>query len=281
MIAVTGTPRSGTSVGMLNAASAMGGIVSIVGEKFPHNGKREERKKLNPSGFWEDTSYVMRGFSYNVRTAEKFHSLKNEKDKVIKLIASGLVATDPQYIDKLIICLRDPAETVNSQKDIKGIKPKADPLRQIQDYILISRYMIENPSLPYFILDYSYYEDPVGIQEDLCRFLEKDTSETAFVKKNKPKPERPNSSLWEEAYKVYEDMKAGKFERVLAYAKRERTALSRKTRVIHCERYGIKSNAERCQECKTNKTVKSNFIKLAKHKKLDFKNLPCNWDKQK
>jgi hypothetical protein len=295
MIVVTATPRSGSSLEMLNVASEIG-FENIVGDKFPgeyptprnkrqerNNTRLQERRPMNPLGFWEDLDYYMKGFSYTLQTHEKFKTLTRQSGKAIKLIATGLVNTNPSEVDRLIICLRDPAATVLSQMDIKSKLAKgSDPTRQVRDYISIAKYVLANPEIPTLTVDYSEHEeDSAKAQAKLAAFLGTAGNASAYVSQKKSSlAERADTDIWEEAYYVYENMLAGNFEAVVEYSEREGTAMSKKTVGMLCERYGAVTNAERCNGCKNIPSVKANLIKFAKHKKLDYKNLPCTLDEQ-
>lgn len=129
MVVITGEPRSGTSL-MMRIVDSLG--IEIAGENksnFEWEGpnyiataKEERAKYLNPEGFWE-TKVVSRG----IRTEEE---LEKYKDKAIKIITSGMLRTvEPaiEEIDKVIFCLRNPREIVQSQKKlISNIKVADD-----------------------------------------------------------------------------------------------------------------------------------------------------------
>lgn len=110
MVVITGEPRSGTSL-MMRIIDSLG--IKIAGEKKTEfvDERREKRANyLNPEGFWE-TEVVSRG----IRTEEE---LEKYKDKAIKIITRGLSGTVKpaiNEIDKVIFCLRDPREIVQSQ----------------------------------------------------------------------------------------------------------------------------------------------------------------------
>jgi hypothetical protein len=139
---VSGEPRSGTSL-MMQTLKVLG--VGIVGEEFPNIDRRLEmvnsmaegeakeearqqmekdnarNRKMNPRGFYEIPSVVMSGINV----------MKDEyKGKAIKIITNGLyrreqvngqfVGTHPEFVDKIIFCLRDPRALAVSQQDLAG-----------------------------------------------------------------------------------------------------------------------------------------------------------------
>lgn len=119
MIVVTGLPRSGTSL-MMSILKDLG--VPILGERFFENIEDERRaertKYLNPEGFYEVRNVVGRGI---------VKGYEENVGKAIKIVVPGILHTDPEAIEKVIFCLRNPLEILNSQKKlISGIEIYTD-----------------------------------------------------------------------------------------------------------------------------------------------------------
>ena len=97
MIVVSGEPRSGTSL-MMMVLRELG--FSIAGQQWPPNTDH----KHNPLGQWEIERTVMHGTRQPI------------KEDAIKMVTSGLLRTNKILIDKIIFCIRDPREIVESTK---------------------------------------------------------------------------------------------------------------------------------------------------------------------
>jgi hemerythrin superfamily protein len=138
IIVVSGQPRSGTSL-MMQTIEILG--VPIWGYKYPleeiklkrfwwlSKAGREFKKELdkrirhtramNPRGFYEINGLVMRGFR-NLPDQYKGHAIKIIVDGLYERENKNghLMGTPLKYIDKIILCLRDPRMTAVSQMDL-------------------------------------------------------------------------------------------------------------------------------------------------------------------
>lgn len=105
MIAITGTPRSGTSL-MMQILQRMG--CDIAGEKMPLKDRGEFAKErtqyLNPHGFFEDRIVMM-----GTDRPEDYSG------KAVKILFPGIGLTPMSGIEKIILCVRDPREIAVSQ----------------------------------------------------------------------------------------------------------------------------------------------------------------------
>ena len=184
-IAVTGEPRSGTSL-MMRILKESG--LEIVGEQYPNKNKNKEEDliELNEYGFWEIPGFVAKG----TKKASKYEYLYG---KTFKLICRAMIQTDIEFlnkIDKIIFCLRNPREIVESQKNLfsnisvvengswndknNKVKPKFDLYKNsMSHYILLANKLnLWNRTL---VVD---YKDIINDTENqiinICKFLEKD-----------------------------------------------------------------------------------------------------------
>jgi hypothetical protein len=109
MIIVTGLPRSGTSL-MMRILKSLS--IPITGEQFfNHQDKdREERSHyLNPEGFHEIQGIVGSG---RFKEPEKFVG------QAVKVVVPGILHVPLEHIEKIIFCLRDPSEVIESQRNL-------------------------------------------------------------------------------------------------------------------------------------------------------------------
>jgi hypothetical protein len=109
MIIVTGLPRSGTSL-MMRVLESLS--IPITGERFFNRGDQDRINRtqyLNPEGFYELQGTVATG------------KLKNPEDfvgKAVKVVVPGIINVPIKHIEKIIFCLRNPAEVIESQRNL-------------------------------------------------------------------------------------------------------------------------------------------------------------------
>lgn len=133
MILVSGNPRSGTSM-MMGAIRAMVGEDRLLANQWaarqdvrPEDVKDYVRD-LNPDGFWE-CKYTVRGIRDEVP--------EEHKDKVCKVVSSGLFWSQPKDVDLVVYMERHPWASANSSAnllrntstgltrgDVGGVDPK-------------------------------------------------------------------------------------------------------------------------------------------------------------
>jgi hypothetical protein len=116
---VTGEPRSGTSLQMQTLhllGCPVEGESSFVRDSTELGKMRSEHSQnMNPHGFFEVPGVVLEG----TRNLERF------KGKVLKIVSSGAypqrngtpraAGTPPEFVDKFILCVRDPLHIAVSQ----------------------------------------------------------------------------------------------------------------------------------------------------------------------
>ena len=220
-------------------------IENIVGRKFPANRQKktflirsksrtpggvtdreyrqerkleniENRKKFNPNGFYEDR-YVMRGFSYDSRGLEHYENLANSPGKAVKILGRGLVNTHPRYVDKLIICIRNPSDIARSQKILHGRSQNlsASALQQLRDYNKISKYLMAYPDIPYIVVHYNeHIKIAADVMKKLATFLDVPFAESPY---NPNTSQNTNKEIftgqeWDLALKIQDHIQRGEFK---------------------------------------------------------------------
>jgi hypothetical protein len=118
MIIITGLPRSGTSL-MMRILESLS--IPITGEKFfnqTDNDRKERSQYLNPEGFYEIQDVVSSG---------KFKDPEKFLGSAIKVVVPGVMNVAVEHIEKIIFCLRNPSEVIESQRYlISGIEVATD-----------------------------------------------------------------------------------------------------------------------------------------------------------
>ena len=280
MIAVVGTPRSGTSTTMTACTRLVGGE-NIQGSKFPQETKvrtpiedyfKGEYVSKNPYGFWEDPQLVMQGFIYHPSKNSLLDKLKTS-NKVVKIIGRGLLRTPPNYIDKLVFVLREPSKVSDSQKrsEIQG----HNGVTQLQDYVAIARWLQVN-KVPTLLLNYENFE--YHAQDDLADFLGVPRQPSVFDSSRGNSAERTEDELTNLVYKVYSLCQRSKWDEVVALADAPAYYLTRRNKRFKCPRVGSQVDYDRCKACKTDPKVLVQLKKTSTHRKIDYLKEPCSYD---
>jgi hypothetical protein len=109
MIIVTGLPRSGTSL-MMRILESLS--IPITGEQFFERGdedKKERAHYLNPEGFYEISGVVGTG---------RFKKPEDFQGKAVKVVIPGILRIPQEHVEKIILCLRNPSEVIESQRHL-------------------------------------------------------------------------------------------------------------------------------------------------------------------
>jgi len=109
MIVVTGLPRSGTSL-MMRILESLS--IPITGQQFfdhTDSDRKERYHYLNPDGFFEIRGTVGSG---KITNPSEFIG------KAVKVVIPGVMRVPLENIEKIIFCLRNPSEVIESQRNL-------------------------------------------------------------------------------------------------------------------------------------------------------------------
>jgi hypothetical protein len=137
MIAVTGAPRTGTSL-VMQTLGCLG--IELTGKEYDES---FGPKEFFPNGAWD------------LPVDEIIHGIKSDKYEgmAVKLYAGPLFLTDAKLISKLIICKRNKEEAVKSSfklmqvtPDLLGVDPTIQNAGRLYDvsYRMIDHYLKDN-----------------------------------------------------------------------------------------------------------------------------------------
>lgn len=306
MIVVSGCPRSGTSLIMLLHKEALG-EERIIGEEWPMDIKfgnknkqacfdyirnktnpdylkhLEETKQMNPNGFWE-CPWTVRGIQYTANTPEE--------NKVCKIVSQGLAASNPAYIDKIVMMVRHPFSVANSQKDLVlpiPVHSRNKDLGNISPQMFINVTVAASNWISHHkpkLLLVEFEELIADPNAQLARVEEfvGDGDWTKAKQQIKPKlqrnkPQRPNDKEeWDDALHLYDLFKAGLFESVVEWDKGRHKKKKQDNVQFYCPRFGGNTNSMMCTQCKTDKKIGGKFKAQAIKRKIDWENEPCLWE---
>jgi hypothetical protein len=294
MIIVSGVSRSGTSLMMDICRS---GGLKIVGDAFPQERKPKTpeeacmqylspkrkaniKKDMNPNGFWEDI-YAVQGMFYRWMDAERLDRLINEHNTAVKIVARGIIHTDPKYVDKIILMVRHPKAVATSQERMT----RKFPLREMNNETVNGPEFYLNVAIPMCAWLQKYQKPTLVVEyeklvseplEQIKRVAEfvgvpfdiKKARRRINVKLNRSRHKRIVSEHWEKAIDLYKHLKKGEFE--------DGSKISLKSlQQYGCPRCGILVDHERCRKCLTDEKFRERFKKQAIHARIKWEREPC------
>lgn len=142
IIAVTGSPRGGTSLTMQIFAHAMGEDRIIYTKPDSKGAKRklppevdalmkwankrdgidetkERKKDMNPRGFYE--GWPCMGIPWSLVNHQRMKRVEEMPErKIAKIVGEGLSKTNPEYIESVVVILRPPRFVAKSQEKLAG-----------------------------------------------------------------------------------------------------------------------------------------------------------------
>jgi len=306
MIAIAGNPRSGTSLMMRCFLEAVGKD-RIMGDEFPRELRQdkmrekgekesdahftarmyiydkypendeeatEKFKDMNPNGFWE-CPFTVRGIKYRPNVKELFEQMDNEDKKkpiIVKLVNSGLFASDPKYIDKVVYMVRHPRSIAKSQERLKreqkftlvdgrevdlfeGAKVH-DPRLYIQSTTQFARWKLDNPDVP--VLFVSYDDMITEPNKELARIAA--FSKISKIKKSasliNPKLKRSEwdmtkeSTMWSDAEAIHECLAKGDFQGIIDVTSNSKGAFAKQNLTFTCVRLRAAVAYNNCITCR-------------------------------
>ena len=333
MITVTGNPRSGTSLTMLLFATAVGED-RILGDKFPQldrskkkkdipneieeiveyikdkyeDKKEDELKKsidMNPNGFWE-CPFTVHGISWGPvdKIKELIKKIKEEEyynKYIMKIVNSGLLRSDPEYIGKVVYLVRHPYDIAKSQIRLKRSQKFTigkkevdlyndvivnDPLFYIQSTIQFAKWRVDNPGKEVLFVGYDeLISDPENTLKKMADFTGIknliDSKKVINKKLQRSKTEHKFiPGIWEDAVKIHEMLLDENFQGIIDYSKRKDTWLYKRTATWVCLRIRSATSYMNCYDCyhKRDKDFIKTGIERAEANEWDWENEPCAFE---
>jgi len=350
MLIISGCPRSGTSVQM-DIHRAVFGEERILGAKFPQEkrnkkgdeqeevpegvsaikkhmvGKQEvvlkaqgkevgrDFKDMNPNGFWE-CSFTVRGIRHSTREQHLLDQLKIEdKDEmtICKVVSQGMLASIPDYIDKIVYMVRHPRAVAKSQERLQrgfDVMHPDGTMKNIFDDLVIhtpemyikvteeaARFFLNNKDIPvHFVHFEDLMSDPKKELDDIQKFTGFGDYSKAYdvvsAKLNRSKHQDIPSKLWPDAEFVYEKFcEAVKYSRnfdrskemdcyreIVRYLKDPKRETNREKRHWPCFRTGQTVSEVQCNACTKNPIVRENFKKHSESMGIEWEMEPCAFE---
>ena len=301
---VSGCPRSGTSL-MMNCIRTAIGEENILGhsliepereppklseaqtyllakQKAKRPNRKDARRKMNPDGFWE-MKWSVAGIQYDPITA---HILNASDGKTVKIVSSGLVRTDPIYINSVIYMARDPRAVAKSQEKltrdaiIEKFGVVHTPEMFISSSVKAARYFVNNPSVPVAVINYDEFVDghinPALINTYGQKFA---IAAKSIIKPSlrRSEPEDIDSDLWVIADTIFKLLVKSDWRGILEYNANRKPVPSEIN--FFCPRRNIQTNGKTCEMCMKGRDVLINNYRTQANKKgADWANEPCLWE---
>lgn len=295
MIIVTGVSRSGTSVTMDICRHAG---LELVGEAFPQpkkvktpegkcldymrNRQKKTKKDMNPNGFWEDI-YAVGGIYYRFEDADRLRDLELKHTTVCKIVARGLIKSDPKYIDKIILLSREPREVATSQERMvrnlpvhQGENVVNNPEAYIKWASGMCVWLAKYSHIPVLVVRYEdlfkHKLKTLASIEDFCGVG--DFSKAIDVidpKLYRSSDKGVTSLVWGIADEIYNLINEKRFHDIF-------DVNVKNLRSWTCARNGVIVNHERCNKCRNNPEFLERLKQSARNVGIDYTREPCLYE---
>ena len=269
--------------------------------------KRERRADMNPRGFYE--GWPCMGIPWSLRNHQRIKEIESEPSRrVAKIVGEGLLKTNPEYIESLVVVLRPPRFVANSQEKLVGpinirdrdqgmhnVRREAkvhNPDFWISHMIGIARWAKEFPEVPVHVIEYENLLDKESREGELAR-LQDFIGEGDFVNEGakavepslrRSSPREGNSPEVESDF-VFADslypllLKQDWKDVVKSVGERNRKKLKQarnsKPENYLCYRVNLPVHRNTCLECIKGGTVMSNLKKRAEDTDVNWIKEPC------
>ncbi len=310
---ISGCPRSGTSLTSLIFKQALGDD-RFLGKAFPREDVRPAPKneyhkhvlsklpeklntrEMNPDGFHE-MEWTVRGIHYSIMRHKALMEAKTAPIKAVKVVSQGLYHTDPNYVSKIVYCLRNPRQVAKSQENLTGQFPrneapisngkeikKHSPEMFIKVTVQAANWIVRNPDIPILIVDFDDLQNnPKETIDKMSSFIgDGDFSKCHELVKpslNRSKPENIEHDLWELADQIYGLVSKADWKGVLTLIKSERDQAKaqpfKAPDQITCTRMARTVSIVECKMCKEHSITRENFKKVSSKNKIKWKKEPC------
>ncbi len=256
--------------------------------------KRERRADMNPRGFYE--GWPCMGIPWSLRNHQRIKEIESEPSRrVAKIVGEGLLKTNPEYIESLVVVLRPPRFVANSQEKLVGpinirdrdqgmhnVRREAkvhNPDFWISHMIGIARWAKEFPEVPVHVIEYENLLDKESREGELAR-LQDFIGEGDFVnegakavepslRRSSPRegnsPELLLKQDWRGVVKSVGERNRKKLKQ----------ARNSKPENYLCYRVNLPVHRNTCLECIKGGTVMSNLKKRAEDTDVNWIKEPC------
>jgi hypothetical protein len=259
---------------------------------------RDVAEDMNPNGFWEDGRFTVRGLAYRRQTKDILRELKQaRKSYFAKIVSSGLLRTNPEYVDRVVYMLRHPRAVAKSQERLRrgsyitiegqefNIADEVihTPEMFIRSSIAAARWLVENPDIPLLMVEFDdLIEDPESQMKRLTSFIIEGSflaaTDVVDSKLRRSWPEEIENSLWGEAEAAYKFMQGQEFEQLLEYFNSPMRLIHRENRAWHCVRFDGPTNEKQCRLCKASNEYRASLKQHAEEYDIPWKERPCAFE---
>jgi len=324
VIIVSGCPRSGTSM-MMRIMEKVYGKDRILGRILPepeekerteihqyifekiHKDSIEKMKKrkdrakdMNPNGYHE-MEFCVKGVSYHPAFEDTLNELLMDPEpKICKIVSLGLAMSDPKFITKVVMMVRDPKAVAKSQERLgrnNPMDPEDAPERDGEKVLIrsvamfnasaisVAGWLSKHSDIPVHIVNYDdLLDDPEPVLSSLGEFLEQDFSSAYdMIDKTlrRSKPEEVEGDNVEFAMKLYEQLKVGNWDGINKVVEAKIQYLKEnppKSKNFYCTRLNQRINVEVCKLCKTHPRTLFNLRQNAEKRKINWRDEPCVYE---
>ncbi len=269
--------------------------------------KRDLKSELNPRGFYE--GWPCMGIPWSLVNHQRIKEVESESSRrVAKIVGEGLLKTNPEYIESLVVVLRPPRFVANSQEKLVGpinIRDRDQGMHNVRreakvhnpDFWLshmvsIARWVKDFPGVPVHIIEYENLLDPDRREDELGK-LQAFIGEGDFVgggskvidpSLRRSSPREGNTPgvesdfvFADSLYPLLRDKDWAGVSKSVGEHNRKKLQQARRSKPDNylCYRVNLPVHRKTCLECVKGGTVMNNLKKRADDTDVNWRKEPC------
>jgi hypothetical protein len=221
----------------------------------------DQHKKERPYGYW-DNCFTTEGITYKLHNLETLHNIANlptTEAPFLKLKPSGLVSSDPKYIDKVLIILK--------KSNIKKLNPYLSMMGDI------CRWLNYNPQVKSHILCCEELTDDTVLSKRLTSFLCVSLdSEKLKHMITELTPDKCNDKVIND---LFEAMKSKNYDKSIEIINNFKSEKEKLRNQWICKRTDKRTNYQQCELCKNSESFRRNLKMRAEKNGVNWLSQPC------
>jgi hypothetical protein len=271
----------------------------------PDQEAEEKRAKdMNPKGFWE-CPFTVQGVRFRPEIEEQLKAIlsESEEETFCKIVSQGVAASDPRYITKLVVMVRDPRSVAKSQerltREFRYRRP-GQPERNLYDgmeihspkmfidvTLMLSAWIKRHPDIPVHYVEYdNLVAEPEVAIKGVLEFLgEKGAAKKAKTaaseidpKLKRSYPEPKPSLLWDDAERVHDLLKSGDHDGLERFAHDKSRPSFREDLSWVCVRVGSRMVEAHCSRCIKDPKFAASVRAAAERSGIQWRLRPCAYE---
>ena len=264
--------------------------------------REEHSRKMNPKGFWEcpfTVSGILWRPDIHDQVQEFLDQIGKPNEMFCKIVSSGLSRSDPRFVSRIVLMVRDPVSVAKSQENLvrsfkymnngrptdlfAGMRIHS-PKAFIDSTIMLAGFMLKH-GIPFHVVNYDdVLENPGSVLGGVFEFLVEKKADLVKaagaidpdLKRSLPEP-KP-SLLWEDADVVYQALLEGNFGKIKTFGDNDGRLSAREDANWICIRTQTRMVEAHCKQCMKSPKFAASARRSAQARGVNWRVLPCAWE---